>query len=373
MLLWSANLGATGVAIATAALTASGYAPTPVTPQIVAPTTGAITSQGYAPNVYIPEGMPFGPLLLFGLNLQHLPNNPDPGDLVSLGYVPTVAAGGIESLGDDELNSELATMSGTGVRVIPGDQTRFPAKVSATFTGYAGTLKYNAVMQPGAGSLVSLGYTSILDNPLAMEAGEANFEGYAPLKLFFEDQRIDVDPASGILTGFAPNPSAHIDVPSGLITSTSSFFTLDDLCPVPKGSGTFAGYLPVIAGEGFIWDGSGDFTSRRALVTGAGVSTAHGTGTLTSPLATITATAANVAIGYGILDGGYATLNASGYKGNGILDSLRATMIGVGTVIEGAQSLDEITLIIRSKGITTTIKSRSISMQIEKLDIDGQN
>jgi hypothetical protein len=373
MLLWSANLGATGVAIATAALTLTGYAPTPVTPVAVAPAKGSIATQGYAPNVYVPEGMPFGPMLLFGLNLQQIPNSPNKGSLVATGYVPVVAAGGIESYGEDELDSQRATMSGTGIRILPGSPTRFPAKYSAAFTGYIPTFKYNAVMEPGAGSLVSAGYSSIPTTPLQMSAGSGTFTGYAPNKLFFEDQQIEVDSVLCNITGYEPGVTTFIDVPSGALVSAADFFTLHEVSPQSSGLGAFTGYAPIVAGEGFNWEASGTLNSRRASLTGTGVSTCHGSGTLTSRVATTTATAVNVVYGLGILDGGYATINASGHKGNGTLDSLPATMIGVGAVIEGAQSLDDITLVIRSKGITTTIKAKSISMQVVATDIDGQN
>lgn len=396
MALLYGNVGAFGTAIASALLAASGYAPTLGGNNDIAVGKGTATATGYAPSVAISGAQGFGPGLLFGLNIGYAQSGQifiPPGAGAFAGYAPTAAGteNTIYLLGGDDLLSEAATMSGSGAKIIPGSPfiavakgtgsfsgktptalysilpgkgtgtftgyqpgqltafIEFIGAGSGTFTGYAPTFKETRDVPAGSGSFA--GSVPVLNLALKPGAGSGSFSGYGLNKHFDPSPEIQIQPATGTISGGGANPtlnySAVIPAGAGAFTGyipaetrvysppagsgifAADFFTFGETRPVGAGAGAFAGKVPALVSTGQFWEGAGDPVARRATVSGTLANVRHANPGVSSQRATVAGSAINVWLGSGAMQAAIATLGSvQAASGTGQANALPATVWG---------------------------------------------
>jgi hypothetical protein len=362
------NVGAFGTAIAAAALTFTGYAPTLAVQgnTNVTPAAGSAVVTGYAPLADLGGRQAMGPGILFGLNLLSSPEGvavPLTAYLTATGYAPFAdnPDSYIEPVGSDDITAEPATISGTAVKVVVGLVDRYPPQGSGAFSGYALTL--DAGMPLTAATVAATGYEPALAFAAVLPAlGTLTATGYAPDLLFLEEQVRSVPKGSGTFAGYAPELlylTMRPDVGQG--TFASNGFTLNLGMPLPAASGTFAGYVPTIVNTGNIVTGSGTPTGRRATVSGDAYPVIEVSASIEGEPATLTDEVFYVRVGTGDLQAGAASLNTSAITFNAVLSAGRATINGVGLVLEPYGPL----AFIATRGSTNTINLTGSTYSIE--------
>lgn len=390
------NVGAFGTAIASALLAASGYAPTLGGNNDIPVGKGTVTAAGYAPSVAISGAQGFGPGLLFGLNVNYAQSGQvfiPAGSGSFSGKVPSPAGSGntIYLLGSDDLLSESPTLTGSGVKIVPGSAfiavgkgsgsfsgktptalySIHPGKGSATFTGYAPGQLTAFIEFIGAGSVTATGYAPTWKETRDIPSGSGSFSGKVPVnaltlspgkgaatfagfdvnKHFDPSPEIQIQPATGIISGGGLNPtlnySAVIPIGSGAFSGkipaetrvysppagsgifAANFFTFGETRQLSAGSGSFSGKVPAIVTTGQFWQGSGAPVSRRASVSGAGVNVYYASSGISSQRATASGSAINVWLGSGAMQAAVATLGSKqAATGSGLLNALPAVVWG---------------------------------------------
>jgi hypothetical protein len=390
------NVGAFGTAIASALLAASGYAPTLGGNSDIPVNYGTVAATGYAPSVAISGAQGFGPGLLFGLNINYAQSGQifiPPGSASFSGKVPfpTGAGNTIYLLGGDDLYSQSPTASGSGVKIIPGSPfiavpkgagaftayapaalykilpgggaaafsgyspgqatafVEFIAAGAGAFTGHA--LTWNETKEAPAGSAAFTGSAPVLNDTLKPGAWAATFTGFDVSKHFDPSPQIQIQPATGIISGGGLNPilnySAVIPVGSGIFAGeipaetrvyeiparsgifAANFFTLGDTFPLGVGNGAFSGKFPSLVSTGELWEGSGNPGSGRASVSGTLANVRFAAPGIQSLPATVSGAAINVWLGTGTMQAAIATLGSvQAASGTGQVNSLPATVWG---------------------------------------------